>query len=109
MAPESPGPAELYRALAAAGGTLPRVRKVGLRGDCGSRPGAPGCAPGPEGEPAGNGGSGAPPLSPSRLAAGARAPRVCSGVSSWALILPRGLAQAFVVSPSRPDVPILPR
>ncbi|CAN8207277.1 unnamed protein product [Coccothraustes coccothraustes] len=26
-APESPGPAELYRALAAAGGTLPRVRK----------------------------------------------------------------------------------
>ncbi|NXR39225.1 GRASP protein, partial [Zosterops hypoxanthus] len=27
VAPESPGPAELYRALAAAGGTLPRVRK----------------------------------------------------------------------------------
>ncbi|KAL9820811.1 protein TAMALIN isoform 2-T2 [Geothlypis trichas] len=26
-APDSPGPAELYRALAAAGGTLPRVRK----------------------------------------------------------------------------------
>ncbi|RLV84510.1 hypothetical protein DV515_00016155 [Chloebia gouldiae] len=28
VAPESPGPAELYRALAAAGGTLPRVRKL---------------------------------------------------------------------------------
>ncbi|NXJ17681.1 GRASP protein, partial [Dicrurus megarhynchus] len=27
VVPESPGPAELYRALAAAGGTLPRVRK----------------------------------------------------------------------------------
>lgn len=64
MAPETPGPAELYRALAAAGGTLPRVRKVGLRGECGNRPGAPGCAPGPEGEPAsgnGQGGSGAAP------------------------------------------------
>lgn len=29
-APERPGPADVYRALAAAGGTLPRVRKVGL-------------------------------------------------------------------------------
>lgn len=27
--PERPGPAAVYRALAAAGGTLPRVRKVG--------------------------------------------------------------------------------
>lgn len=29
-APERPGPAEVYRALAVTGGTLPRVRKVGL-------------------------------------------------------------------------------
>lgn len=29
-APERPGSADVYRVLAAAGGTLPRVRKVGL-------------------------------------------------------------------------------
>lgn len=75
----------------------------------------PGCAPGPEGEPAPRGERGCA-VSPSRPAAGACAPWVCSAVLSWALVplrglpvLPRGPAQAFLVSPSRPGVPILPR
>lgn len=46
-APERPGPADVYRALAAAGGTLPRVRKVGPPRDGeGSFAGAPPPLPG---------------------------------------------------------------
>lgn len=36
-----PGPTDVYRTLAASGGTLPRVRKV--RGDGGGRSGSGGC------------------------------------------------------------------